>query len=50
MKVLAKTAIDETTVATLSSAKTQINKTQQYKGIFLADEFLSVAAVGKHEE
>ena len=50
MKVLTKTAIDETKVATLCSAKTQINKTQQYKGIFLADVFLSVVAVGKHEE
>ena len=36
MKVLTKTAIDETTVATLCSAKSQINKTQQYKGIFFS--------------
>ena len=31
IKVLAKTAIDETTVAMLSSAKTQINKPQHWR-------------------
>ena len=50
MKVLTKTAIDETTVATFCLAKTQINKTQQFKESSLADVFLSLAAVGKHEE
>ena len=50
MKVLTKTAIDETRVATLSSTKTQINKPYNNKGILLADVFISVAAVEKHHE
>ena len=44
MKFLTKTAIDETTVATLSSTKTQINKPHYNKGILLADVFT------KHDE